>query len=297
MRHSGLYLAVILFFSCFMLAQHSSGGGGGSSGSSSSGGGGSHGGGSYSAASSSSGGGFHGGSSGGGHASGGGHVSGGRSASHGSGGHSSNVRGTTSASNTTRETRSNLVHSTANLRPGSQSVHAEKRTFFSFLRHPFRKPEPKQVADLRHPVCLRGPCQVCPNGQIASSGGCGGTIHARRHYNYCSRAQLWSGDSCLLGMNFLDDCEAYRIAMQQQAERVRSAEMMRQNACESTAPQSCADANSALQSEESLYRQFAVRYQQCRVRLPYVYSYGGWGFGFPATGPRWFDSMSFDLNY
>lgn len=296
MRHSGLCLAVILFFSCFMLAQHSSGGGGGSSGSSSSGGGGSHGGGSYSGGSSSSGGGFHGGSSGGGHASGGGHVSGG-SGSHGSGGHSSNVHGTTSASNTTRETRSNLVHSTANLRQGSQSVHAEKRTFFSFLRHPFRKPEPKPVADLRRPVCLRGPCQVCPNGQIASSGGCAGPVTVRRHYDYCSRAQLWSGDACLLGMNFLDDCERYRMTMQQQAERVRNAEMMRQNACQSSAPQSCVDANSALQSEESLYRDFAARYQQCRLRFASAYPFGSFGFGIRAFNPRWFDSLSFDLNY
>lgn len=296
MRHSGLCLVVILFFSSFMLAQHSSGGGGGSAGSSSSGGGGSHGGGSYSGGSVSSGG-PHGGSSGGGHASGGGHVSGGGSASHAAGGHSSNLRGTNAASNATRETRSNTMRPTTNLRQGSQNSQAEKRTFFSFLRHPFHKPEPKPVGDLRRPVCLRGPCQVCPNGQITSSGGCGGTGTVRRRHNYCSRAELWNGGECLLGMNFLDNCEGYRMAMQQQAERVRNAETTRQNACGSGATQSCMDANNALQSEQSLYQQFAARYQQCRVRLPNAHSYGGLGFGFAAASPYWFDSLSFDLNY
>ena len=297
MRHSGLCLLVVFFFSSFMLAQHSSGGGGGSAGSSSSGGG-SHGGGSYSGGSSSSGGGSHGGSSTGGHSSGGSHVSGGGgSTSHGSSGHSSNVRGTNPATNATREMRSNVVHSNANLRSGQQSVHPEKRSFLSFLRHPFRRPEPPKVSDLRHRVCLRGPCQVCPNGQIASSGGCGGTVATTRQYNYCSRAQLWSGDACLLGMRFLGDCEGYRTAMQQQAERVRNAEMMRQSACTTNATQSCVDANSALQSEQNLYQAFAARYQQCRMRFASAYSFGGFGFGFQTLSPRWFDSLSSDLIY
>src|SRR5579872_765994 len=298
MRHSGLSLAVIFLLSSFTLAQHSSGGGGGSAGSSSTGGGGSHGGGSYSGGSS-SGGGSHSGSSGSGHSSGGGHVSGG-SASHGSSGHSSHVGRTTSTSNATRVTRSNLVHSNANLRSGSQSVHPERRSFFSFLRHPFRRPEPQKVSDLRHRVCLRGPCQVCPNGQITSSGACGGPAMLRRRHNYCSRAQLWSGDACILGVWLLDDCESYRAAMQLQAERVHNAEMLQQNACPAGPTPSCIDANNALQSEQSLYQQFAARYQQCRMRFQTAYPPSAFGlaFGYAAYGPNhWFESLSFDLGY
>lgn len=290
MRHSGLCLAVIFLFSSFMLAQHSSGGGGGgSAGSSSTGGGGSHGGGSYSGGSSSSGGGSHGGSSGGGHSSGG-------SASHGSGGHSSGMRGTHSSPNATSEARANAMRTT-NLRQGSQSAHAEKRSFFSFLRHPFRKPEPKQVTDLRRPVCLRGPCQVCPNGQIAASGGCGALVTTRRYHSYCARGQLWSGGECMVGMWFLDDCEAYRAAMQQQADRVHNAEMARQNACAGAGTQSCALANTTLQSEQSLYRDFASRYQQCRARSQGAYSFGGFGTGFHALDSHPFDPLSLDLNH
>ena len=58
---------------------------------------------------------------------------------------------------------------------------SQKRGFFSFLRHPFRKPEPKpeptgslRSADLRRPLCFKGPCPVCPAGHEWD--GCAGLI-------------------------------------------------------------------------------------------------------------------------
>ena len=291
MRLSGLLLFLVLLFSPLGIAQHSSGGSsGGSSAGSSGGGGGSHGGGGSSGGSSaSSGSSSHssssGGGGGGGHSSGG-HVSGGNSA----GGHSTG--GNTASGHAPRDSHSMVSHHSDirdshsnNTRFSHESSRAgqmrtaqpEKRGFFSFLRHPFRlrPPEPKPISDLRRPVCLRGPCQVCPNGQIGAKGGCGGVATIRYRDHVCSTGMFWNGAGCFGQSHFLDYCSAERQAMDRQAERLNGAQSLELSACANTNSSACVEATGNRQKEESLYRQLKERYQQCMRRSPNTFSLSG----------------------
>jgi hypothetical protein len=155
MRLSSVVVAVVLFssvvFSPVVFAQHSSGGGGGSSG------GGSHG----SSGGSSSGSSSHSSSSGGSNHSASSHSSSGSGGS--SRAHSSahSARNSSSSSHNSSlaaaGSRANaLSHSAAakTTQPGKRSF------FFSFLRHPFRRSEPKPTeSDLRVPVCKGENCK------------------------------------------------------------------------------------------------------------------------------------------
>jgi hypothetical protein len=239
MRLSGLSLAAILLISSVALAQHSSGGGGSSGGGASSGGG------------------SHGGSSGGSSSSGGSHSAGG-SAAHTSGTHTAN----SGASASGHRSQGNALQSGAR---GSAHMKAqpEKRGFFSVVLHPFRKPQPKPVADLRRWPCVKGPCPVCPAGS-AHSGGCG--IPA--YNNVCTRHELWSGGSCLSQSQFLDNCAGQRLAMDQQARHMHTAEAERDRACASGSAQECSDLSGNVQSESLLYQTLLERYRQCRTRWP-----------------------------
>lgn len=302
MRLSGLSLAVILVASPAVFAQHSSGGG--SSGGSSSGGGGSHG--SSSSGSSSGGGSSHSGStssggSGSNHVSqGGGHsYSGGGSVSHSSTAHGSN---STASSHTSGDRqKASSLHSSeqrsireSTLRNPTRIEQPQKRTFFSFLRHPFRRPPPKSIANIRRPACFRGHCAAgCPIGQVAAGGVCV-AARVRFEHNTCSPFKVWSGGACLQGTRFLDDCSALRRSMEQQQARMRAAESAKQNACSSGSAQECSDASSAFSSEENLYQSFQARYQQCQQRSLRGYLFPGHnlsGFGpglmFDLMGVDW----------
>jgi len=186
MRLSGLSLAVVLLFSSVVLAQHSSGGGGGTGGG---GGGGSHGG------SVSSGG------SGGGHSSGGSgsHSSGG---GHNSGGHSS---GSISSHSAGHGSQTHNPHSILGSNRGvnTKTAQPEKRSFFSILRHPFRKPEPKPgpktklVAEMRRPIHSRPVSSLSPRTWLALSWSIGDAIPVRRATfgvvaPACSRLLFWT---------------------------------------------------------------------------------------------------------
>jgi len=171
MRLSGLAVAAILLFSSVVVAQHSSGGGGSSGGSSGSGG-------------------SHSNYSGGGSSSGG-------SATH-------------SASPGSRAYRSSHQTSGSNAAPAIRErgiarvpSQPEKRTFFSFLRHPFSKPQPKSEANLRRRICAKGPCPVCPAGQAY---GKNGACVASPQGNLCRTGEYWSGGGCVLFANFLANC-------------------------------------------------------------------------------------------
>jgi hypothetical protein len=309
-----LALAVILLFSAPVLAQHSStsssassGGGSSSSGGggSSSGGGGSH--------SSSSGGSSSSGSSGGSHSSGGSsshsssspssssHSSGG-SVSHGSSGHSSSSAPGSSHSGV-REPRSNAVHSVREPSTGmrARTEPAEKRNFFSFLRHPFRRPAPKPapqtllVTDLRRPICWRGHCPVCPAGQARVGGVCGGTVLVNNTRNFCSLGEAWNGNACLLQTNYAYDCSALRMSLQQQEQRMRAAEAAQQSACSAGPSQDCSDLTSTSQGEASRYRTLQDRYRMCQQRSFTVNLFGR------RAGPRYsqgllFDPLEFDFD-
>ena len=327
MRLSGLSLTALLLFASFTLAQHSSGGSS-SSGSSSSGssGGGSH--------SSSSGGSSYSGSSGGGsHSSGGGssysgggsshsstsshgsssvHPSGGVSVSSGSTSHGKNEHGSTLVNS-----RNGMESSPSKVRPihepksgvPQRAVAPEKRSFFTFLRHPFRRPQPKVVSKpalyLPRPVCPKGKCApVCPVGQVRSGGACSTpAVHlcvAGQTWNHschdqCSHGEIWNGGSCLYHTQFLDSCFAQRTAMQRQAQRVQAAEAARRNACANGPAQECSDATSTWQTEENLRRNLLARYQQCQSQSMSTYSarYRRP----PSDGNLWFDSLRFNQDF
>jgi hypothetical protein len=298
MRLSILLIAAILLFSYSLMAQHSGGSSsGGSSGGSSAG---SSGGGSHS--SSSSGGGYSGG--GGGHVSGesstssGGHSSSG-APSHESGSHNSS-RGTNSALAShsgernfiSTETRQNRL-----LNPNSQlrTAQPEKRTFFSFLRHPFRKPLTKSAVYLPRPICPKGHCDFCPPGVLRMGSACvGGTVPLYQN-NYCFQGHGWIGGSCLAHNTFLADCSAVRLAMERQAQRMQTAESIRQSACLSGGSAACSTADQDWQSEQSLYRTWADRYRRCRSS---AFAYRFTGLGYPGSGRgASFDPLRLDLDY
>jgi hypothetical protein len=305
-----LAISVIFLLSPAMLAQHSSGGGGSSGGSSSSGGGG--GGGSHSGGS--SGGSSSSGSSGGGHSSGGSaspsssspssnsHSAGG-SGSHGSSGHSSSAAPAPSHA-TVNNAHSNNMHS---VREPNAGMHArtetpEKRTFFSFLRHPFRKPEPKPepttkpVADLRRPICLRGRCAACPTGQARVGGVCGGRVVSNNTRTFCQLGLIWNGNACVQQTRFPDDCSAQRIAMERQARSRRDAEAAQRRACAAGLGQECSDMTSAAQSEADLYRTLQDQYRTCQQRSLRTNPFGHPA-GVSSSHGRSFDPFEFDLDY
>jgi hypothetical protein len=253
MRLPGLRFPAVLvvaLFSVFplsaLLAQH--GGGGSSAGSSS-------------ASSSASSGGFHGGGGTSSVSSSGGHSSSG-SASHTSGSHTSGSQSSTARSTSSRSYTFRGLDQKGN-------VQAPKRGFVSFLRHPFvRRPnaKSKQLTQFRRRVCLNGTCRVCPVAQVPGAAGCVTPHIYLRHSNVCSRADVWAGSACLLQVSFADDCAGPRMAMEQQARRVREAAAARASECANLFSQQCADLTNNEQRESSLYQVMQDKYKQCEVR-------------------------------
>ena len=286
MRLSSLSLAAVLICSAAAFAQHSSGGGGSSGASSGGSGGGSHG----------SSGGSAAGSSTGSHSSGG-SAAHGSSTSQGASGHNSS-----SASSHSSEHLSRSSPARTNSAPGA-GVRAKlepsgRRSFFSFLRHPFRKPEPKtdrkpKIAALRRPICFKGPCLICPAGQ--ANGVCAGLVVDHRR-NLCSTREIWSGGACLLQTSFLDDCSGMRLALEQQAQRMQAAEGARQSACSAGSREECSDRAGRAQSETSLYETLQERYRMCQRRSRTAYPFSGPGGSSYSPGLR-FDRLARDVNY
>lgn len=290
--HFTLALAVILLFSSNTLAQHGAGGGGSSAGAGSSGGGG---------------GGSHGGSSGGSASSGGGHSSGG-SSSHSSTGHSSSAGSASSRSGTSHSNpASNNLHSIHAPSTGSrgQAQTSQKRGFFSFLRHPVRKPEPnpaqrkpepkQPVAELRRPICFKGPCPVCPAGQVHGVSGCEGTVLRDRIRRVCPAGESWINGACLQQTWFQDECGGLRMMMERQAQRMQSAEQDRQITCSTGPRDQCTDLTSQAASEAGFYRELQNRYQACQRRSPMGTHFSG-GFRIPGySAGLSFDSLSMGL--
>ncbi len=321
MRHSSLCLAAVFLLSSLAMAQRSSGGS-----SSSGGGGGSHSSSSGGSSSSGSSGGGHsysgGGSSGGGYSpSGGGHSSAGADHSSAGGGHSSSGGSHTSTGGSSgshsgahgtsahvsesfatshqaqSDIRTGAIRSTHEPRLNSQAHPAppERRGFFSFLRHPFRHPDQRHPpeGDLRHHICLKGPCQVCPNGQVASKGGCMAVADQQR--DNCSTLGVWNG-SCTFQTPLVDDCGAVRMAMQSQAQRLQAAIALQQSACGAGATSECTSASNARISEESLYRSLQARYQQCMRLSVGSYPFGGYqGYGYRSGSLA--DPMMFEWSF
>jgi hypothetical protein len=169
-----------------------------------------------------------------------------------------------------------------------------KRTFFSFIRHPFRRPETRRSGYIPRPFCPKGHCAICPGGQ-ARNGGCMGATAPRYVNNSCSHTEVWNGGACLLHTNFLADCSALALAMERQEQRMRAAESMRQSACGNSAAQECLDANREWQSEQSLYRAWESRYRRCQSETS---TYPAGGYSFPGYGLGvWPDAAGMNVNY
>lgn len=329
MRLSRLFLAAVFLISSSLLGQHSSSGGSSGSSSSGSSGGGSHssssGGSSYSGGSSgggshSSGGSFGGSShsagasqgwagghsSGSSHGSGSGHVSGGtvsnRSAAHGS---SSNLL---NSSHIGKESSSSKIAPIREPKSAAseRAAVAQKRSFFTFLRHPFRKPQPKVVQAkaglyLPRPICPKGRCTPgCPTGQVSKGGACTSPVIplcGRGQWNAacsnrCPIGQVWNGGSCGYSARFLDNCIGLRMALNRQAQRVQAAESIRQSACSNGPAQECSSATSTWQSEESLREKLLRGYEQCRLHSIPEYSAQ---YGLRQFDPMlWFNSLEFN---
>ena len=281
-----LSVAAVLVLSLAAFAQHSSGGSS-SSGSSSSGGS-SHassggGGGGGSSHSSSSGGGSHGASSS--HASSGGSSSGSHASSasaHSSSPAAAGAHSTaapshplvdashTGPANTEHAdnqlpVREPVGHPVAakEIQPSATNTVPENRTFFSFLRHPFRKADP----DLRHAICKVGPCKKqppppvetaselrppicrgkacqCPPGEAPGPrGGCVAvptnpiTCAAGQYWNagacvpastQCPPNQRWNGATCVTRM---DDCASINSRAAMLGNEIRGAKSQMEDAC------------------------------------------------------------------
>ena len=253
MRLSGLSLTAILLSTSVAFAQHGGGGGGGGGSSGGSSGGGSHGGG---GASSSGGSGGHSSGGGGSHSSSGsGHGSG----SHGSGGHGSKTPGVTRTPTRSPGAPTGSIRQ-ANGALQSKSA-AEKRTFFSFLRHPFRRPPSKMVVRPRPPVCRKGPCRICPAGKVG--GGCVAGPLLKR--NECRYPDIWNGGLCAPPMLVFDTCSALLREMQRQEQRMQAAQASEQSACAQSQSQTCSDQTARRQNEESLYQSALNNYRRCRM--------------------------------
>ena len=187
----------------------------------------------------------------------------------------------------------------------------ERRSFFSFLRHPFRRPQPKAKARpalyLPRPICPKGRCgPACPVGQVSRGGACvtppvfacvpENGIRCGQNGRYqCSAGEIWNGSSCIYQTQFLDDCFALGRALSQQEIRVQSAAAVRQSACANGPAQECTHAMAAWQSEENLRQTLLARYRQCRMRSTAT-SAAGYGLSFYDAYP-WFDSLTFDFHY
>jgi hypothetical protein len=139
-----------------------------------------------------------------------------------------------------------FVHSTQQLAHSTPSVlnmrqpsapasgnQAEKRGFFSHLRHPFRTAAPTLETSLRFPVCKKQPCTlpICPRGQNLNGMG----VCAATNLGAIScQAGTYSG-AC--GALYPDDCRGLALSLNrlaliqdEQARQAKSEILQRQYA-------------------------------------------------------------------
>jgi len=242
MRFSGLAVAVILLFSSVVVAQHSAGGSSGGSPSS---------------------------------------FSGGSSSSGGSASHS--ARSGSSASHSSHQP-SGSIAAPAIREPGVARVplQPEKRAFFSFLRHPFKKPQPKTEADLQRGICSKkGPCPVCPAGQTA---GKNGACVPLPQLLLCRTGEYWNNGGCVGFVTFLANCRFDPDGELMAArKRMQAAKRSMEALCsQDPAGHECSEENVVYQSAVDLYRQrqksHVRAYEECQPSWvffsPFGLSYG-----------------------
>jgi hypothetical protein len=177
MRLSCLVVVVLLVVSSSVFAQHSSAG----------------------ASASFSGGGSHGGSVGS------------SSGSYSSSSHSSGPSAPhSSGSQLAHSTLSGLNIRQAALKPNATATgtQAEKRGFFSHLRHPFRGSARTLETSLRFPACTKQPCKlpICPHGQSLNGNG----VCAATNLGALS---CQTGNYSGAGACYPDDCQGLALAL------------------------------------------------------------------------------------
>jgi hypothetical protein len=300
MRLSTLVVAGLLFATPTLLAQHSSAGSA-SSGGSASHSSGSSGSSSGSASHSSSGGGASHSSSASSSASSASHSASSH-ASPGSGG-AAHARSANSSSHTSaagaagpRSSASPSVHGTElaradTVRPIREPVTAgvevkengsstskptqpEKRGFFSFLRHPFRRPEPKPRPEIKpaepdlHLACKHEPCAVCPPGRsMGKTGGCGAaTPPVTIARGECRAGLVWNGVAC--GNTI--DCARFTGQAAALANELRGIKAEMETACSNnSSAQECSEVTLRYYGAVSRYRELQNEAPvSCRSMLP-----------------------------
>lgn len=141
--------------------------------------------------------------------------------SHGSAGNSSATNSSSSHSSVASAPHSSgapLAHSTpsglnmrqAALKPNATATgtQAEKRGFFSRLRHPFRGSAPTLETSLRFPACTKQPCKlpICPRGQSLNGNG----VCAATNLGALS---CQTGNYSGAGACYPDDCQGLTLAL------------------------------------------------------------------------------------
>jgi hypothetical protein len=277
MQFSGLVIAAILLVPAALFSQHTSGASGSSSGSSSST--------SVSSSSSSS--------------SSGSHASGSKSSASSGGSHGSNSGGShSSASSGSSHNSSSSASHVASKRetaphaaPTAESLSAkktaapEKKSVFSFFRHPFRRAKPVQTAEAKRPEpCRKKPCPVCPPGEsLNGKGACAAPPTAvARNRKRCGAGTVWNGVTC--GDYYEDPCSSARMA----AEELNKIQGQMESVCSGNSfGQECSDFKQryegALQSYESLLRGSPAN---CQATLRDPHSLGLNGQGNPSSPKR-----------
>jgi hypothetical protein len=136
----------------------------------------------------------------------------------------------------------------------------EKKSFRSFLRHPFKKPSPVQTAELKRPRCRKEPCAVCPPGESRhGKGGCVSSVVA----SDCQPGQFWNGFAC--GTRYrVNDCSALAAQLAQHKRQMRSAMTAQQQSCSyDSASQECDGLRGQSGGESLRHRQLQEQYDQC----------------------------------
>lgn len=160
-----------------------------------------------------------------------------------------------------------FVHTKTGVDPDTRPIRIEtnaKRSLFSTLRHPLQKPRTAIVADLRHPVCTKASCRVCPAGSAAKgSGGCTGPTT-----NLCASGTYWASNGCqVVGQaGRFNDCRYDTLSGQGSArlelQRMQKALAERDAACsQDPAGQECSEKNVLYQRAVAQYN-LASRWQK-----------------------------------
>ena len=105
-------------------------------------------------------------------------------------------------------------------------------------------------------------------------GGCAGAAALNHTHNVCAPWQYWNGGICVAQASFPDDCSGLYQAMEQQSQRMQTAQTEQQNACSAGPSQNCSDMAITAQNEDTRYRSLQERYRMCRQRALSSYPFG-----------------------